>query len=71
MNHFPFFSTLDSGIISAIRDLDKTKFSGAMPYVYFSHYLGNQTIGQTINWDYKSGGERFPPIITNLEVILF
>jgi hypothetical protein len=68
MNHFPFFSTLDSGIISAIRDLDKTKFSGAMPYVYFSHYLGNETIGQTINWDYKSGGERFPPIITNLEV---
>ena len=69
MNHFPFFSELDAGIISAIQDLDKTKFSGAMPYVYFSHYLGQgQIIGQTINWDYKSGGERFPPVITNLEV---
>jgi hypothetical protein len=68
MNHFPFFSALDGGIITAIRDLDKTKFSGAMPYVYFSHYLGDEIIGQTINWDYKSGGERFPPIITNLEV---
>jgi hypothetical protein len=69
MNHFPFFSQLDAGIINAIQNLDKTKFSGAMPYVYFAHYLGlGQTIGQTINWDYKSGGERFPPIITNLEV---
>lgn len=68
MNHFPFFSALDGGIIEAIQKLDKTKFSGAMPYVYFSHYLGGQTIGETVNWDYKSGGERFPPIITNLEV---
>jgi hypothetical protein len=69
MNHFPFFSQLDAGIINAIQNLDKTKFSGAMPYVYFAHYLGlGQTIGQTINWDYKSGGERFPPVITNLEV---
>jgi len=69
MNHFPFFSQLDAGIINAIENLDKTKFSGAMPYVYFAHYLGDgQVIGQTVNWDYKSGGERFPPIITNLEV---
>ena len=69
MNHFPFFSQLDAGILNAIQNLDKTKFTGAMPYVYFAHYLGDgQVIGQTINWDYKSGGERFPPVITNLEV---
>ena len=70
MNHFPFFSGIDKTIIKAIQELDKTKFSGAMPYVYFSHYIGGNTvtIGETVNWDYKSGGERFPPVITNLEV---
>jgi hypothetical protein len=70
MNHFPFFAPLDGSIVTAIQDLNKIKFSGAMPYVYFSIYepFTKQTIGETINWDYKSGGERFPPIITNLEV---
>jgi hypothetical protein len=70
MNHFPFFSHLDISIIDAIQNLDKTRFSGAMPYVYFSHYIGSNgaTIGEKITWDYKSEGERFPPMITNLEV---
>ena len=69
MNHFPFFSHLDVSIIDAIQDLDKTKFSGAMPYVYFSHYIGNgATIGETLGFKYEASGERFPPMITNLEI---
>lgn len=69
MNHFPFFSHLDISILDAIQNLDKTKFSGAMPYVYFSHYIGGgATIGETLGFKYEANGHRFPPMITNLEV---
>jgi hypothetical protein len=48
MNHFPFFAPLDGSIVTAIQDLNKIKFSGAMPYVYFSIYepFTKQTIGE-------------------------
>jgi len=64
---------VEETIINAIENLNKSTFSGAMPFVYFTaHSKGEpKTIGTETSYRYGSkemGKHRFPPLITNLEV---
>jgi hypothetical protein len=69
MNTFPFFTPLEGDILKKIQNVDRTKFSGAAPFVLFSEYNSNITIGTNKSYEYSNrGSERFPPVITNLEV---
>lgn len=73
MNHFPFMAPVEESIINGISNLSKATFSSAMPFVYFTAHgaSGNgETIGvQETDYAYSNkGSERFPPLITNLEV---
>ena len=73
MNHFPFMSPVEDSIIGAIKNLSKSSFSGAMPFVYFGAHVGAnvEVIGSEVSYRYESaamGKHRFPPLITNLEV---
>lgn len=75
MNHFPFMAPVSEIVINAIENLDKTNFSGAMPFVYFTAHGSAkapgkiETIGLESGYSFsKRGKYRFPPLITNLEV---
>ena len=80
MNHFPFMAPVSSTIINAIQNTTpdfKKKFSGAMPFVYFHTHtgvFGEITIGDEASYKYipskynGAGQDRFPPLITNLEI---
>lgn len=73
MNHFPFMAPVEQTIINAIQNLNKSTFSGAMPFVFFTAHSEKDpiTIGTETSYKYGSkemGKHRFPPLITNLEV---
>lgn len=69
MNHFPFFAPVSNNVINAITNLDKAGFAGAMPFVYFHEHNGQKTIGTEASYKYSNSSfDRFPPLITNLEV---
>ena len=75
MNHFPFMAPVSEVVIKAIENLSRTKFNGAMLFVYFSAHGADKkpaaikTIGTESTYLYNSRGiYRFPPLITNLEV---
>jgi hypothetical protein len=69
MNSFPFFTPLELDILKKIQNVDRTLFSGAAPFVLFSEYNGDKTIGTNASYEYSNRGtERFPPVITNLEI---
>jgi hypothetical protein len=70
MNHFPFFAPVSQNVIDAITNLNKATFAGAMPFIYFHEHNGQNTIGTEASYRYtnKSLFDRFPPLITNLEV---
>ena len=76
MNHFPFMAPVEQTIINAIQNLPKEKFSGAMPFVYFTAHgsagapSNIDTIGTKGSYGYGKiiGNDRFVPLITNLEV---
>lgn len=64
---------VEKTIINAIENLNKSTFSGAMPFVYFTAHSQKDpiTIGTETSYRYNSlqmGKHRFPPLITNLEV---
>lgn len=69
MNSFPFFTPLSKTILDKIEYVDRAKFSGASPFVLFTEYNTNVTIGTNKSYEYSNrGSERFPPVITNLEI---
>jgi hypothetical protein len=70
MNHFPFFAPVSQNVINAITNLNKANFAGAMPFIYFHEHNGQKTIGTEASYKYTNKGlfDRFPPLITNLEV---
>ena len=70
MNHFPFFAPVSQNVINAITNLNKATFAGAMPFIYFHEHNGQKTIGTEASYKYTNKGlfDRFPPLITNLEV---
>lgn len=69
MNHFPFFAPVSNNVINAITNLDKAAFAGAMPFIYFHEHNGQKTIGTEESYKYSNASfDRFPPLITNLEV---
>lgn len=71
MNTFPFLTPLDANIVTAIQNVSRTTFSGTTPFVLFTDYVSQETIGTAKSYQYsnpKAKNERFPPIITNLDV---
>jgi len=67
---------VDPIIINAIENLNKSTFSGAMPFVFFTAHgsagkpANIDTIGTKESYEYGKiiGNDRFVPLITNLEV---
>ncbi len=75
MNTFPFLTPLEGSIINKMSSVNKANFSGAAPFVIFQHYIGtgitnDNTIGTNASYAYSNKGilDRFPPVITNLEI---
>jgi hypothetical protein len=78
MNHFPLFENLDASKTNSISNTTegfKYKFSGALPYVRFISYQNGEpnTIGTDGSYNYENASksifsERFPPLVTGLEV---
>lgn len=75
MNHFPLFDNLPSDKANAISATPagfQALFSGAASFIRFVSYQnGEVVIGRDSSYVYdekKLGGERFPPLITGLEV---
>lgn len=78
MASFPAITNLNSDIVNKIQNTSKETFSGSKPFITLTNFHDIKT-GKTINYtsytntkfnlketqDYK---ERFPPIITGLEV---
>jgi hypothetical protein len=78
MNHFPLFESLEESKTESISNTAagfKHKFSGALPYVRFISYQDGtpNAIGTDASYNYENKAkgffaERFPPLITTLEV---
>lgn len=71
MNTFPFLTPLEKGIVKAIEDVSVVTFSGSTPFVLFTDYVSLETIGTAKSYQYsnpKAKNERFPPVITNVDV---
>jgi hypothetical protein len=71
MNTFPFLTPLEPEVVRAIENVSRTTFSQATTFVLFTDYVSLQTIGTSQSYLYSNPnakGERFPPVITNLEV---
>jgi hypothetical protein len=71
MNSFPFFTPLEKSILDKIQNVKRSEFSGAAPFVLFTEYntKDGKTIGTHKSYEYSNRGfERFPPVITNLEI---
>jgi hypothetical protein len=69
MNSFPFFTPLEKNIVTALQNVSREKFSGASPFVLFTDYVSTKTIGTSKSYEYSNRGfDRFPPVITNLDV---
>jgi len=71
MNTFPFLTPLEGGVVTSIENVNRATFSQATPFVLFTDYVSQETIGTSQSYLYsnpKAKGERFPPVITNLEV---